>query len=239
MKNINDLTVIIVTYLTDRKILLNCLQSIDKRAKIIIVENSKNFKNKSYFLRKFSNIDIICTGLNLGYGKGNNFGLCKVKTEYALILNPDIICSANFFSKTIKLINKSKNFSIIGCQYSNETKYLPAGFFEKKKNDIFKKNFLNIKKKNLIKVDWVTGCSMLINLKKFKNKNIFDKNYFLYFEEFDLCKLINDKGGFVYLSSDLRVLHLGFKGSLGSNNALKNEASRLRDWHLMWSCFYL
>ena len=37
---------------------------------------------------------------------------------------------------------------------------------------------------------------MLINLKKFKNKNIFDKNYFLYFEEFDLCKSINDKGGY-------------------------------------------
>ena len=41
--------------------------------------------------------------------------------------------------------------------------------------------------KSLIKVDWVTGCSMLINLKKFNNKNIFDKNYFLYFEELDLC----------------------------------------------------
>ena len=141
MKNINDLTVVIVTYLTDKKILLDCLQSIDKRAKIIIVENSKNFKNKNYFLKKFSNIDIICTGLNLGYGKGNNFGLCKVKTDYALILNPDIVCSANFFPKTIKLINKSKNFSIIGCQYSNETTYLPAGFFDKKKMIYFEKIF--------------------------------------------------------------------------------------------------
>mgnify|MGYP000902455393 CR=1 FL=1 len=58
--------------------------------------------------------------------------MCKVKTDYALILNPDIVCSPNFFPKTIKLINKSKNFSIIGCQYSNETTYLPAGFFDKK-----------------------------------------------------------------------------------------------------------
>ena len=29
---------------------------------------------------------------------------------------------------------------------------------------------------------------MLINLKKFENKKIFDENFFLYFEEFDLCK---------------------------------------------------
>ena len=107
MKKINNLTVIIVTYLTDRNILLNCLQSINSNIKVIIVENSTNFKNKKYFLKKFSNIEIVCTGLNLGYGKGNNFGLCKVKTDYALILNPDIVCSPNFFPKTIKLINKS------------------------------------------------------------------------------------------------------------------------------------
>ena len=79
---------------------------------------------------------------------------------------------------------------------------------------------------------------MLINLKKFKNKEIFDRNYFLYFEEFDLCKSTNDKGGQVYSSSDLKVYHLGFKGSLGSKNSLKNEANKLRDWHWMWSYFY-
>ena len=238
MKNIKDLTVVIVTYFTDRKILLNCLNSIDKKTKIIIVENSKKFKNKSYFLKKFSNLSVVCSGLNLGYGKGNNFGLSRVETDYALILNPDIVCKANFFNKIIRLINKNNKFSIIGCQYSNHTAYLPAGFFESKKHNTFQKNFFKNKKRSLTKVDWVTGCSMLINLKKFESKNIFDKNYFLYFEEFDLCKSTNDKGGLVYSSSDLKVHHLGFKGSLGSSNTLKNEANRLRDWHWMWSYFY-
>ena len=101
MKKSNNLTVVIVTYLTDRKILLNCLQSIDRNIKILIVENSKNFKEKAYFTKKFSNIEVVCTGLNLGYGKGNNFGLNKVKTDYALILNPDIVCKSNFFKKII------------------------------------------------------------------------------------------------------------------------------------------
>ena len=237
MKKINNLTVIIVTYLTDKKILLNCLKSIDKKIKVIIVENSKKFTNKNYFLKRFPNLEILCTGLNLGYGKGNNYGLIKVKTNYALILNPDIICKNGFFKKINKIIKKNNKFSIIGCQYSNKTKYLPAGFFDKKKHNIFQKNFSKLKKK-LIKVDWVTGCSMLINLKKFKNKEIFDRNYFLYFEEFDLCKSTNDKGGQVYSSSDLKVYHLGFKGSLGSKNSLKNEANKLRDWHWMWSYFY-
>ena len=54
MKKINNLTVVIVTYLTDKKILLNCIKSIDKKINIIIVENSKKFIHKSYFLNKFS-----------------------------------------------------------------------------------------------------------------------------------------------------------------------------------------
>ena len=238
MNKINNLTVVIVTYLTDKKILLNCIQSIDKKIKIIIVENSKKFKNKDYFLKKFSNLEIICTGLNLGYGKGNNFGLSKVKTDFALILNPDIVCKYDFFKKIFKLTYKNKKFSIIGCQYSNDTAYLPAGFFNKKKNNIFQKNFFQNKKESLTKVDWVTGCSMLINLKKYKDKNIFDKNYFLYFEEFDLCKSTNDNGGYVYTASDLKVHHLGFKGSFGASKKLRIEANRLRDWHWMWSYFY-
>ena len=238
MKKINNLTVVIVTFLTDKKILLNCIQSISKQTKIIIVENSKNFKNKKYFLKKFPNIEVVCTGLNLGYGKGNNYGLNRVKTDYALILNPDIICKSDFFNKVSKLIYTNKKFSIVGCQYSNDTVFLPAGFFDAKKHNIFQKNFNKSKKNILTKVDWVTGCSMLINLKKYKDKNIFDKNYFLYFEEFDLCKSTNNKGGFVYSSSNLKVHHLGFKGSIGANKLLKIEANKLRDWHWMWSYFY-
>ena len=70
------------------------------------------------------------------------------------------------------------------------------------------------------------------------DKNIFDKNYFLYFEEFDLCKSTNDNGGYVYTASDLKVHHLGFKGSFGASKKLRIEANRLRDWHWMWSYFY-
>ena len=48
MNNIHNLTVVIVTYRTDEKILADCLNSIDPQVKILLVENSKNiaFKKK-------------------------------------------------------------------------------------------------------------------------------------------------------------------------------------------------
>ena len=42
MKNLSDLTAVIVTFNTSEEIILNCLRSIDKNVKVLIVENSMN-----------------------------------------------------------------------------------------------------------------------------------------------------------------------------------------------------
>ena len=79
---------------------------------------------------------------------------------------------------------------------------------------------------------------MLVDLKKFKTKEIFDQNYFLYFEEFDLCKSIIENGKNVYTSSKLKIHHLGFKSSLGNNEIENQNTINVKDWHYMWSSFY-
>ena len=235
MKN---LTVVIVTYKTPEKIILDCLRSIDSKIKVLIVENSENFKHKKQILSQFSNVEVLCTGKNLGYGAGNNYGIKSAQTDYILILNPDVICAKDFFSNIIDLIFKTEDFSIIGCQYLHDDIFMPAGFFDEKKNNKFVKDFRNNNIKSLSKVEWVTGCSMLLNLKKFKTKDIFDQDFFLYFEEFDLCKSIIEAGKNVYTSNKLKIHHLGFKSSLGENEIENLNAINIKDWHYMWSSFY-
>ena len=113
MNSLNNLTVIVVTYLTQKKILLECLSSISKEVKIKIIENSENFEFKKEILNKFSNIEIVCTGKNLGYGNGNNFGLKLTQTDFALILNPDLVWDNNLFRNLHTILQKNKDFSII------------------------------------------------------------------------------------------------------------------------------
>ena len=238
MKNLYDLTVVIVTFQTPEKIILDCLRSINKEVKIIIVENSKNFLHEYIVSSEFSNVEIICTGENLGYGKGNNFGLNKVKTNYALILNPDVVCAKNLFDKMPEVVNKIKDFAIIGFQYSFDNIFMPAGFFNEKKNSQFIENFKNNKIDSISNVEWVTGCSMLLNLKEFRNKEIFDKNFFLYFEEFDLCKSLIDSGKNIFSAKELKIHHLGFKSSLDEKKENLSKMIKLKDWHYMWSSFY-
>ena len=233
----NDLSVIVVTYKTKKEILIKCLNSIEKKSKIIIIENSRNFNDKKYFLKKFKNLKIFCTNSNIGYGAGNNYGLKKVKTKYAMILNPDTICSKNFFKNLNNNINQIKDFHIIGCQ--NKQKQIPAGFFKKNEDLSFKEKAEKNMLKNIEKVNWVKGFSLILNLKKFKNKkNFFDENFFLFLEEIDLCQKITKNNGKIYFCKNLIVKHLGFKSSFVSNKEEERDLNNLKNWHYMWSSFY-
>ena len=52
----------------------------------------------------------------------------------------------------------------------------------------------NVQSENTLEVDNIKGYAMFFNIEKFNNK-FFDENFFLYFEEIDLCKQIRNKKG--------------------------------------------
>ena len=61
MNNLKDLTVIIVTFKTNEEILFNCLDSIKKEVKILIVENSNDLEFKNLLLTENLDVDYIET----------------------------------------------------------------------------------------------------------------------------------------------------------------------------------
>ena len=110
---------------------------------------------------------------------------------------------------------------------------LQVFFLTKKKN-----KEINFNIQELTPVEWVVGCSFLINLKNFENKEIFDENFFLFFEEFDLCRRLNNNNKLIFSSNKLIVNHLGFKGSFAFDKKYELETIKLRNWHYLWSQFF-
>ena len=230
MESLSKLTAVILTYKTNRQILLDCLNSIDKKVKVKIIENSNKFEKAEELLNKFSNLSIECTGENLGFGGGNNFAYTRVQTKYVLSLSPDTICSADFFQNIKLYLDEKINFSIIGVSYNDKNEYSTFGYFDNKKT--------LIEKDSLIEAGWVMGCAMLINLNKFKNIKVFDEKIFIYFDEFDACYNTIKNGGKVFSSKILSIRHLGNKGSLAADPNYEEVTNKFRDWHWMWSQFY-
>ena len=62
MKNnkIPDISINILTYRTDKKILFDCIKSINISAPINIIENSKKFENNNVVKKLKKNIKIYC-----------------------------------------------------------------------------------------------------------------------------------------------------------------------------------
>lgn len=241
MNNLARLTVVIVTYKTDNTILRNCLNSIDKNVQIKIIENSHKIENQTFLIDKKDNLSTHYTGKNLGYGAGNNYGFSLVNTDYVIVANPDIIFHKTFFENVKKYIDSDLNFTIIGSTYNQDKSYSSSGLFKENDKKIYNndiKSFSGSLFDTLTKVDWVTGCMMLINLKRFNTRKIFDESFFLYFEEFDLCKGIELRNENVFRAKDLLIDHLGYKGSFGSDPINQLESEKLREWHWMWSTFY-
>ena len=209
-----DLSIVIVTFKSE-DIISKCLKSIPNDIKVIIVENSKNEKFKKDLENKYKNVDCILTGSNRGYAAANNIGLNIVKTKYALVLNPDCILEHETIRNFFITVNKVQDFHLIG----------PA---QDQMNNI------DFKNTNFIEVENIKGFAIFFNMSKFSNK-FFDENYFLYFEEIDLCKYVKKNNGKIYLDKNIVIKH---EGGSSVKKLKKIELEKNRNWHWMWSTFY-
>ncbi len=209
-----DLSVVIVTFKSEDKI-FSCIKSIPRNVSIIVVENSNNINFKNMIENNHSNAKCILLGENRGYSVANNIGLKEVSTKFALVLNPDTTLNKDTIKNFLILAAKINDFWLIGPSNNQDKEY----------------SFVD---KNFLEVDNLKGFGIFFNLMKFNN-DYFDEEFFLFFEEIDLCKRIRNKRGKIFLCKDIIINHEG-AGSVSQKN--KHELEINRNWHWMWSTFY-
>ena len=209
-----EISIVIVTFKSELKI-FDCLEAIPKYIKVIIVENSNNDFFKKEIEKKYRNVNCILVGKNRGYATANNIGLNKVQTKFALVLNPDAILEKNTIENFLETAKSHDDFWLIGPGNDQDVD-------------------LNFKNSDIIQVDNLKGFAIFLNILKFKGK-FFDENYFLYFEEIDLCMHVKRNKGKIYLSQNIVIKH---EGASSVNKLDKTELEKNRNWHWMWSTFY-
>jgi len=223
-----DISVIIVSFKSDH-VIHKCIKSIDKSIDILVVDNSNNYEFKKNVEQKYKNVKCILSNNNIGMGAGNNLAIKNLKKKFALILNPDVLLKKNTIKEIIEASKNIKSFAIL-APISDQKENLN---YKLENNEIDK-----VDESSPFKVKSVDGFAMLLNikkLKKIKNFNFFDENFFLYLENDDLCKRIIDYKENIYVIPRSKIKHLGGKAV---NPKYKNEIEFSRNWHWMWSKFY-
>jgi GT2 family glycosyltransferase len=228
MNIFKDITVVIVTYKSFH-IIDSAINNLDKRFKVLISENSNDNSFKKYIEKKYSNCKVSLVGNNLGVSYAVNQSLRKVKSKYVFFLTPDVIIFKDCLKKLYSALEFNPRVAIISARDINSKIKKLYGFIPELKKVI--KN----DQKNLKFVDWVLGGALLINMNNLDKIGLFDKKFFLDFEEIDLCTRARKLDFDVVLHTNALTKNLKH-GSVNTKNIQSLKRQRL--WHYGWSIFY-
>ncbi len=218
------LTISIVNY-NAGEYLLRCLGSIKKcsdEADITtyVVDNVSVDDSIKQAKAKFPEVHFIDNSENIGFGRAHNQIIEKLKTDYILILNPDVEIEKGVISRMIDFMEQDDSIGVSTCKV-----VFPDGKIDLTAHRGFPTllasilYFLGNDKlyhmtgadlNTIHEVDSVAGAFMLIRKTALDKAHGFDKDYFLYAEEIDLCFRIKKAGFKVMYVPDVKIIH--FKG---------------------------
>ncbi len=217
-----DITGSIVLYNNDFSELKNCINSFlntELNVKMYLVDNSTTESLKKLKEIYPSKIEYIFNKKNIGFGKGHNIAIQKVigKSKYHFILNPDIWFEKGNLEKMYQFMEKHPEVGQLMPKVLNPDgsiqhlcKRLPTPFdllvrrfIPKQLKPFFKKRldwyeFKDIGYDKTVEVPALSGCCMFVRTKVFEEIGMFDENFFMYLEDYDLCRRIGEKYKTVY-----------------------------------------
>jgi GT2 family glycosyltransferase len=221
-----DISIIIVNY-RGWKALDECLESIDSIStttftfEVIIVDNFSNDGQFPDFKQKYSKFTFIENTGNNGFSNGCNFGAAIATGNHFLFLNPDTKLTLEALETLLQTAVSHPEIGILSCLQINENNIFykqnnlfPAlGRFFGISRAIFRKlNKAKLEKRfntktDLFYPDWVTGAVVFISRNWFDKIKGWNEDYWLYFEDVDLCKKVFDRGGKVAVTRKATIFH--------------------------------
>lgn len=212
---INRVCCVVVAY-RSRPLLTQIIKNLKHFSSFVVVDNSTNPSQSVVAeLSKLLPQGVYPKNIkNRGYGGGNNLALSHVTSEFALIINPDVDLNTASINSMIATADLYSNAIIIGAKIFDS---------RQKSQDIsYGWRYPDNPKNPYIEPDgdlssmFLAGCCLLIRVKLFKEIGGFDENFFMYYEELDICQRVIASGGDCVLSANAYVNHFSQSSSAPS-----------------------
>ncbi len=238
------LTVQIVNY-KSFKHLKGCLGSLKRSGQeagsleAIIINNDDQALDSELDLSKLPfSAKTVEVGKNVGFGRAHNLGAKKALGEFLLFLNPDAEISPGGLQKLVNVLQSSEKIGaagplLVGTSGNVEEEHCGArktplsmicGKVQCRKKQ-------EIRLDSVAEVDWISGGAMLIKKEIFDKAGGFDENYFMYFEDVDLCNRVKKLGYRVMVNSRVKFLHRSGK-SFADSRSKKTYYYASQDYYI-------
>lgn len=244
----------IVTYNSSNEIdsLLDSIKNAEffENVSVYVVDNSSKDDTVQIIKENYSWVHIYESSENLGFGKGHNLVINHVKSNYHIIVNPDIRIEKNTINECIEFLDKNPDIvavtpmvlNIDGTQQflpkrNPSLRYMIGGMFEnysktcKKIRDEY--TMKNDKSLEIVDIEFCSGCFMITRTSALQKVCGFDEKYFLHFEDADLSRELRRIGRVVY-NPHIKVTHKWQRENKKINKsffiALKSMMIYMKKW---------
>lgn len=222
-----DVSIIFVNYNTT-KLLKECLDSVKKQTfgvnyEVIIVDNDSNTENKEGLKELSGEYKVVLSDENLGFGRANNLGATFASGKYLFLLNTDTVIINNAIKILFDYIESDPECGVVGGNlldkdhkpYHSYLRFLPS-IKAMIKDEILPSKYsyyrnlddYNFNKTSKpIEVGFVVGAAFMISKKIFDELGGFDKDFFLYCEECELCARVKKFGYKIVNVPQAEIIH--------------------------------
>lgn len=232
-----DVSIVFVNYNTT-KLLKDCLESVNEQTvginyEVIIVDNDSNVENKAGLKELSEKYKVVLSDENLGFGRANNLGATFASGKYLFLLNTDTVLFNNAIKILFDYIESNPECGVAGANMldrNNNLTYsysrllpsiktmikdeiLPSKFSYYRNLD----NFTYNKTDAPLEVGFIIGAAFMISKELFDKVGGFDKDFFMYCEETELCARIKKAGYKMINVPDARIIH--FEGASMASDA--------------------
>jgi hypothetical protein len=217
-----DLSIIFVNY-NDRRHLEECLTSLQKNAlsfshEIIVVDNASTDGSYEPVGHKFREVRWISLSENAGFSKANNRGARESRGDFLLFLNTDTVVPPGALTGLLENLRSDESAGAAGpALYRGRSKFQVSfgrsvDFFAQFRQKIFLNPYYKIalkKSRKKRETGWLSAACFLCRRTAFERMGGFDENFFIYFEDIDLCLRMRKAGWKLIYLPRIAVFHEG------------------------------
>jgi len=222
-----NVSVIYVNYKTCN-LILDSLRSVKELTKdisyeIIVVDNHSGDDSLSVIKEKYPEVFCIESPENIGFGRANNLGIQVAQGECILFLNPDTLLMNNAIAILYRFLQSSGQTGACGGNLYDENErptssfgrsfpsfgqelasifYLPSFYLKSSRSQFF-----NHTDKPL-DVAFITGADLMVKKEILEKVGAFDPDFFLNYEETELCYRIQRAGFKIMSVPEAKIIHL-------------------------------
>jgi GT2 family glycosyltransferase len=233
-----DVAVVIVTYKSAALTIANLRSLLGERSdptlriRVIVVDNASGdlpeIARSATEQQWLSWVTLLAAPRNGGFAYGCNLGIeaaCSTATpSYVCLLNPDTQVRQGAIKTLVQFLEAHPQAGIAGPSFETGegSDWQIAFRFPTLLGEVEQGLGLSLASRLLQRwrivrpmgdrretVDWISGATMMIRAEVFAAVGGLDENYFLFFEETDLCRRARQAGFATWYVPESRVMHIG------------------------------